>query len=178
MSMALILAFAALLLLTLLALLWSRWPGWLKGVLVVAVTVLYFWGHEAVHAIWGLPATGAITNWVPLIAFAFLYGLSMDYEVFILTRIREEHDRTGSTTTGVINGIARTGRLVTSAALILFLAFVALSRIPTTDVKILATGLALGIVLDATIVRGVLAPALVAALGPANWWWPGRRRRG
>ena len=67
-------------------------------------------------------------------------------------------------------------RLVTSAAIILFLAFIALSRVPSTDVKILATALAFGIVVDATIVRGVLAPALVAALGPANWWWPGAQR--
>jgi len=64
--------------------------------------------------------------------------------------------------------------LVTSAALNLFLAFIALSRVPTTDVKILATALALGIIIDATIVRGILAPALVAALGPVNWWMPGR----
>jgi uncharacterized membrane protein YdfJ with MMPL/SSD domain len=72
------------------------------GVLVLV------WQHgRGSHAIWGLPATGAITNWVPLIAFAFLYGLSMDHEVFILSRIREEHDRTGSATTSVIGGIAR-----------------------------------------------------------------------
>jgi hypothetical protein len=74
-------------------------------------------------------------------------------------------------------GVARTGRLITSAALILFLAFIALSRGPTTDVKILATALALGIIIDATIVRGILAPALVAALGPANWWTPRRPRK-
>jgi RND superfamily putative drug exporter len=77
-----------------------------------------------------------------------------------------------------VYGVARTGRLVTSAALILFLAFISLSQVPTTEVKILATALALGIVIDATIVRGVLAPALVAALGPANWWWPTRTRSG
>ncbi|HEY2263566.1 MAG TPA: MMPL family transporter, partial [Streptosporangiaceae bacterium] len=74
------------------------------------------------------------------------------------------------------HGVARTGRLITSAAFILFLAFIALSRVPTTDVKILATALALGIVIDATIVRGILAPALVAALGSANWWTPRRPR--
>ena len=133
-------------------------------------------GHGS-HAIWGLPATGAITNWVPLIAFAFLYGLSMDYEVFILTRIREEHDRTGSTTTGVINGIARTGRLVTGAALILFFAFAALSTGPETDLKVMATALGAGILLDATLVRALLVPALVALFGRWNWWLPGPARR-
>jgi RND superfamily putative drug exporter len=98
----------------------------------------------------------------------------MDYEVFLLTRIREEHDHGHDTDDATRHGVARTGRLITSAALILFLAFIALSRGPTTDVKILATALALGIIIDATIVRGILAPALVAALGPANWWTPRR----
>jgi RND superfamily putative drug exporter len=98
----------------------------------------------------------------------------MDYEVFLLSRIREEHDG-HETDTSTVQGVARTGRLVSSAALILFLAFIALSRVPATDVKILATALALGIVIDATIVRGVLALALVALLGPASWWLPSRR---
>ena len=133
-------------------------------------------GHGS-QAIWGLPATGAITNWVPLIAFAFLFGLSMDYEVFILTRIREERDRTGSTTTGVTEGIARTGRLVTGAALILFFAFAALSTGPETDLKVMATALGAGILLDATIVRALLVPALVALFGPWNWWLPAPARR-
>jgi RND superfamily putative drug exporter len=119
-----------------------------------------------------VPATGAITNWVPLIAFAFLFGLSMDYEVFILTRIREERDRTGSTDTGIIEGIGRTGRLVTGAALILFLAFAALSTGPDTDLKVMATALGAGILLDATVVRALLVPALIAVLGKWNWWLP------
>jgi RND superfamily putative drug exporter len=133
-------------------------------------------GHGS-HAIWGLPATGAITNWVPLIAFAFLYGLSMDYEVFILSRIREERDRTGSTTSGVTEGIGRTGRLVTGAALILFFAFAALSTGPETDVKVMATALGAGILLDATIVRALLVPALIALFGRWNWWLPRPARR-
>jgi RND superfamily putative drug exporter len=109
---------------------------------------------------------------VPLIAFAFLYGLSMDYEVFILTRIREERDRTGSTETGIIEGVARTGRLVTGAAVILFLAFAALSTGPETDLKVAATALGTGILLDATVVRGLLVPALAALFGRWNWWLP------
>ena len=135
------------------------------------IVLVWQYGHGS-RAIWGLPATGAITNWVPLIAFAFLFGLSMDYEVFILSRIREERDRTGSTSTGIIEGIGRTGRLVTGAALILFLAFAALSTGPETDLKVMATALGAGILLDATVVRALLVPALVAVLGTWNWWLP------
>jgi RND superfamily putative drug exporter len=104
--------------------------------------------------------------------FAFLFGLSMDYEVFILSRIREEYDRTGSTNAAVAQGLGRTGRLVTSAALILFLAFVALGSGPETQVKPIATGLAAGILLDATVIRALLVPALVSLLGRWNWWMP------
>ena len=96
--------------------------------------LVLIWQHGyGSEAIWGVPATGAVTFWVPLMVFAFLYGLSMDYEVFILARMREEYDRTGSTRTAVVDGLARTGRLVTSAALILFLAFVSLATAPDTD---------------------------------------------
>jgi RND superfamily putative drug exporter len=138
----------------------------------------WFWqeGHGS-HAIFGVPATGAITFWVPLMVFAFLFGLSMDYEVFILTRVREEYDRTGNTNAAVVEGLGRTGRLVTCAALILFLAFMSLASAPDTDIKVLATGLGAGIVLDATIVRGFLVPALVALLGRWNWWMPEPVRR-
>ena len=96
--------------------------------------------------------------------FAFLFGLSMDYEVFILSRIREEYDTPRSTNAAVIEGVGRTGRLVTSAALILFLAFAALASGPGTDLKVLATGLGFGILLDATIVRSLLVPSLVVAV--------------
>jgi putative drug exporter of the RND superfamily len=137
------------------------------GVLVLV------WQHGyGSQAIWGIPATGAITLWVPLMTFAFLFGLSMDYEVFILARMREEYDRTGSTTTAITEGLGRTGRLVTSAALILFLAFVSLASTPATDVKIMATALGAGILLDATVVRALLVPALVSLLGRWNWWLP------
>jgi RND superfamily putative drug exporter len=132
-----------------------------------------FWqeGHGS-NLIFGIPATGAITFWIPTMVFAFLFGLSMDYEVFILTRVREEYDRTGSTTSAVVAGLARTGRLVTSAALILFLAFASLASAPNTDIKVLATGLGAGILLDATVVRALLVPALVALFGSWNWWMP------
>jgi RND superfamily putative drug exporter len=129
-------------------------------------------GHGS-QAIFGVPATGAITFWVPLMVFAFLFGLSMDYEVFILTRIREEYDATGDARTAVVTGLGRTGRLVTGAAAILMLSFVAMSTGPMTDLKILATGLGTGILVDALVVRCLLVPAMVALFGRANWWLPG-----
>jgi RND superfamily putative drug exporter len=128
-------------------------------------------GHGS-NAIWGVPATGSITTWVPIMVFAFLFGLSMDYEVFILTRIREEYDRTGSTDGAVITGIGRTGRLVTGAALILFMSFLSLSTAGMTDLKVMATGLGIGILLDALVVRSLLVPALVGVLGKWNWYLP------
>jgi RND superfamily putative drug exporter len=135
----------------------------------------FFWqeGHGST-ALFGVPATGAITFWIPLMVFAFLFGLSMDYEVFILSRIREEYDGepTQGTHSAVIRGLGRTGRLVTSAALILFLAFASLASGPETDIKVLATGLGVGILLDATVVRALLVPALMALMGRWNWWLP------
>jgi RND superfamily putative drug exporter len=128
-------------------------------------------GHGS-HALWGIPATGAITMWVPLMVFAFLFGLSMDYEVFILTRIREAYDSSGDARHAVTEGLGRTGRLVTSAAAILMLSFLSMSTGPQTDLKILATGLGAGILIDAVVVRCLLVPALVALFGRANWWLP------
>jgi putative drug exporter of the RND superfamily len=135
--------------------------------------MVLFWqdGHGST-ALFGIDATGAVTFWIPLMVFAFLFGLSMDYEVFILSRIREEYDGARSTDAAVIEGIGRTGRLVTSAALILFLAFAALASGPGTDLKTLATGLGIGILLDATIVRSVLVPSLVSLFGSWNWYLP------
>jgi RND superfamily putative drug exporter len=142
------------------------------GVLVLV------WQHGyGSEAIFGVEATGSIPSWMPLMIFAFLFGLSMDYEVFILSRMREEYDRTGSTETAVIRGIARTGRLVTSAALILFLAFTAMASGPGTDLKMMATGLAAGILLDATVIRALIVPAVIALMGRWNWWLPARPAR-
>jgi RND superfamily putative drug exporter len=128
-------------------------------------------GHGS-EAIFDVESTGSIIFWTPIMIFAFLYGLSMDYEVFILTRVREEYDRGGDTNAALIEGLGRTGRLVTSAALILFLAFVSLAASPGTDIKVLATGLGIGILLDATIVRMLLVPALVVIFGRWNWYLP------
>jgi RND superfamily putative drug exporter len=136
--------------------------------------ITWFWqeGHGS-EAIFGISATGAITFWLPVIIFAFLFGLSMDYEVFILARMREEYDATGSTAHAVVTGLGRTGRLVTSAALILFFSFAALASSPGTDIKVLGTALGVGILIDATIVRALLVPALVSLFGRWNWWLPG-----
>jgi RND superfamily putative drug exporter len=146
------------------------------NVLSLAATfgiLTWFWqdGHLS-SPIFGIPATGAITFWVPISVFAFLFGLSMDYEVFILTRVREEYDGGRSTKEALVEGLARTGRLVTSAALILFLAFVSLASAPLTDVKIMATGLGIGILLDATIIRALFVPSMVVLFGRVNWWFP------
>src|SRR5256885_1609417 len=127
--------------------------------------------------LWGIEATGSVPSWMPIMVFAFLFGLSMDYEVFILARMREEFDATGSTRTAVVRGIGRTGRLVTSAALILFLAFVSLASGPDTNVKMFATGLGAGILFDATVIRALLVPAAVSLFGRWNWWLPERPAR-
>ena len=160
----------------------------LKAILLNILSVAAAWGVLVLvwqnglvsEAIWGIEATGSIPSWMPLMVFAFLFGLSMDYEVFILARMREEYDRTGSTHQAVVQGIGRTGRLVTSAALILFLAFVSMASGPDTEVKMLATGLAAGILIDATIIRALIVPAVISLMGRWNWWlpsWPARLLR-
>jgi RND superfamily putative drug exporter len=152
----------------------------LKAVLLNLLSVGAAWGLIVLvfqsgfgsEAIWGIEATQAINVEMPIVIFAFLFGISMDYQVFIISRMREAYDRTGSTEIAVVEGIGRTGRLVTSAALILGLAFVAFSATPGTEAKIFAVGLGGGILIDATIIRGILAPAAVALLGGWNWWLP------
>ena len=148
----------------------------LLNVLSVAATfgaVVVFWqlGHGS-EQVFGIEATGAITFFLPILIFAFLFGLSMDYEVFILARMREEYDTSRSTPQAIVEGLGRTGRLVTSAALILFLSFLALASAPSTDIKVLGTALGFGILLDATVVRALLVPALVSLFGQYNWWLP------
>jgi putative drug exporter of the RND superfamily len=151
-----------------------------KAILLNVLSVAAAWGIMVLvwqkgygsELIWGIPATGSIPSWLPLMAFAFLFGLSMDYEVFILSRMREEYDRTGSTKLAVVRGIGRTGRLVTSAALILFLAFTAMGSGPSTDVKMFATAMATGILIDATVIRALIVPAVILLMGRWNWWLP------
>ena len=140
------------------------------------ITLVWQQGHGS-DALWGIAATHSVDAWIPLMVFAFLFGLSMDYEVFILARMREEYDASGSTDAAVVRGIGRTGRLVTSAALILFLAFASMASAPDTTVKVFATGLAAGIILDATVIRALLVPAVVSLFGRWNWWLPERPAR-
>jgi putative drug exporter of the RND superfamily len=160
----------------------------LKAIVLNVLSVAAAWGvlvlvwqqGHGSDEVFGIQATGSVSSWIPLIVFAFLFGLSMDYEVFILSRMREEYDRTGSTRTAVVQGIGRTGRLVTSAALILFLAFTSMASGPGTDLKMFATGLAAGILLDATIIRALIVPAVISLMGRWNWWlpsWPARLLR-
>jgi RND superfamily putative drug exporter len=152
----------------------------LKAVLLNLLSVAAAWGllvlvfqkGYGADLIWGIEATQAINVEMPIVVFAFLFGVSMDYQVFIISRMREAYDRTGSTETAVVEGIGRTGRLVTSAALILGLSFVAFSGTPGTEAKMFALALGGGILIDATIIRGILAPAVVALLGRWNWWLP------
>jgi putative drug exporter of the RND superfamily len=130
-------------------------------------------GHGS-EAIWNVHATNAVISWIPLMIFAFLYGLSMDYEVFMLTRMREAYDETGSTNRAVELGLARTGKLVTSAALVLMFAFFVLSTSPGVDIKQFGIGLAAGIIFDATVIRALLVPAIMRLAGSWNWWLPAR----
>ena len=104
--------------------------------------------------------------------FPILFGLSMDYEVFLLSRIREEFVQTGDNTEAVARGLAGTGRVVTSAALIMIAVFLSFVASPVPSLKMLGLGLATAILIDATIVRMVLVPAAMALLGKANWWLP------
>jgi RND superfamily putative drug exporter len=134
------------------------------------IVFIFQWGHGS--SLWNIDATQAITAWIPLMIFAFLFGLSMDYEVFMLTRIREAYDETGSTEQAIELGLARTGKLVTSAALVLMFAFLVLSTGPGFEIKEFAIGLAAGIIFDATVIRALLVPALMRLLGNANWWMP------
>ena len=134
------------------------------------IVLVFQLGHGS--ALWDVQATDSITPWVPVMIFAFLFGLSMDYEVFMLSRIREAYDETGDTDRAIELGLSRTGKLVTSAALILAFAFLVLSTSPGYEIKPLAIGVAAGIILDATVVRALLVPALMRLLGDANWWTP------
>jgi RND superfamily putative drug exporter len=135
------------------------------------IVFIFQQGHGS-ESIWGVPATGVIISWIPLMIFAFLYGLSMDYEVFMVTRMREAFDETHDTQQAVALGLARTGKLVTSAALVLMFAFFVLSTGPGVDIKQFGIGLAAGIIFDATVIRALLVPSIMRIAGDWNWWFP------
>ena len=133
-------------------------------------------GHGA-EAIWGVHPTHVIISWIPLMIFAFLYGLSMDYEVFLISRMREAYDETHDNKQAIGLGLARTGKMVTSAALVLMFAFFVLSTSPGPDIKQFGIGLAAGIIFDATVIRMLLVPSIMCIAGKWNWWLPKRVER-
>jgi putative drug exporter of the RND superfamily len=109
--------------------------------------------------------------------FCIAFGLSMDYEVFLLSRIKEEHDRTGDNAHSVAAGLERTGRLVTAASALLAITFIAFSTSGISFIKLFGVGLAVAVVMDATIIRGLLVPAFMRLAGEFNWWAPAPLRR-
>jgi putative drug exporter of the RND superfamily len=116
--------------------------------------------------------TGLTDTTTPILMFCIAFGLSMDYEVFLLSRIKEEHDRTGDNETAVALGLERTGRIVTAAALLLSVTFLAFATSGITFIKLFGLGLAMAVLMDATIVRATLVPAFMKLAGEANWWAP------
>ena len=135
-----------------------------------ATVAVFQWGWA--KDLIGLQSTVPIVPFVPMMMFAVLFGLSMDYQVFLLTRVREEYDKTGDTRQGVVRGLARTARVITSAALIMIFVFGAFVLNFSPEVKMFGLGLAFAVLVDATIVRMMLVPSIMEILGDANWWFP------
>ena len=121
--------------------------------------------------------TGALDTTTPILMFCVAFGLSMDYEVFLLSRIKEEHDRTGLNEHSVAMGLEKTGRIVTAAAALLAVVFIAFATSGIAFIKMFGIGLALAVIMDATLIRGVLVPAFMRLAGEANWWAPAPLRR-
>ena len=135
------------------------------------IVAVFQWGW--LGGVFGLDGTYRIASPLPVIFFAVLFGLSMDYEVFLVSRIREAFHHTGDNAESVARGLASTGRVITSGALIMMCVFLAFVTNPSPFVKMIGLGLATAIAIDATIVRMVLVPATMALMGRANWWLPG-----
>ncbi|MGW4046262.1 MMPL family transporter [Streptomyces sp. NPDC004721] len=139
------------------------------GVLVAVVQ----WGW--LGSALGFPTEMPITTWVPMMIFPVLFGLSMDYEVFLISRVREEYERTGDTRMAVARGMARTAKVITAAAAIMVAVFTTSLLGPDVAVKQGGLGMAVAVLIDATIIRMILVPAVMELCGNANWWMPGRR---
>jgi RND superfamily putative drug exporter len=140
------------------------------GVAYGVLVAIFQWGWGA--SLLGLEGPTPITSLIVVIMFPIVFGLSMDYEVFLLSRIREEYARTGDNAESVARGLAGTGRVITSAALIMIAVFLSLAASPVPSLKMLGIGLATAVLVDATLVRMVLVPATMSLLGRANWWLP------
>jgi putative drug exporter of the RND superfamily len=121
--------------------------------------------------------TGSIAATMPILMFCVAFGLSMDYEVFLLSRIKEEHDRTGDDVASVALGLERTGRIVTAAAVLISVVFLAFGTSSVSFIKLFGVGLALAVLLDAFVIRGTLVPAFMRLAGGVNWWAPAPLRR-
>ena len=132
-------------------------------------------GH--LSSLLGFTAFGAIEAWIPVIVFAFAFGLSMDYEVFLLSRIKEAHDEGCDTNTAVATGLQRSGKIITSAAFLVIIVFLGFAAGQSLGIKEFGLAMAIAVAVDATLVRCVLVPATMTLLGPANWWAPGPLRR-
>jgi RND superfamily putative drug exporter len=132
-------------------------------------------GHGA--GLLNFTATGTLDTTTPILMFCIAFGLSMDYEVFLLSRIKEEHDHGANTTSSVAVGLERTGRLVTAAAALLAIVFIAFATSHVTFIKLFGLGLTLAVLMDATLIRGTLVPAFMRLAGNANWWAPAPLRR-
>ena len=139
------------------------------------VTLIFQDGHF--QSLLGFTSFGAVVSWVPLFMFVFLFGISMDYHVFILSRIRELHSRGMRTKDAIIGGVGGSSGVVTSAAVIMVAVFSVLATLSIIQTKMLGVGLAAAVLIDATIVRGILLPAALAALGERTWYLPSLLRR-
>ncbi len=138
------------------------------------LTAVFQWGWGV--RLLGLDGPVPIESYVPMMLFALLFGLSMDYEVFLLTAVREAWTRTGDNARSVRDGLASTGVVITSAALIMVCVFAGFVLSPSPVVKMMGVGLAVAVAVDATVIRGLLVPATMVLLGRSNWWTPARRR--
>jgi RND superfamily putative drug exporter len=134
------------------------------------MVVVFQWGWGAM--LLGLPHAVPVSSWVPILMFTILFGLSMDYQVFLLSRIREDYLATGEPRRSVVRGLASTGRVITSAAAIMIAVFIGFALDADPTVKMMGVGMATAVLIDATVVRMVLVPATMSLLGPANWWLP------
>jgi RND superfamily putative drug exporter len=135
---------------------------------IVVAVFQWGWGKSLLN----LSQSGPIEPFIPMMLFAILFGLSMDYEVFLLSRMKEEYDRTGDSTNSVADGLAATARVITAAALIMVVVFGSFMLEDLRTVKLFGLGLASAILIDATLVRMLLVPATMQLLGDKNWWIP------
>ena len=154
---------------------WTAIAAWLGAVAVLLVAghlagALLQWGWG--QSLLGFTSVHSVASWLPLFLFVVLFGLSMDYHVFILSRIREAYDRTGRTEVAVASGIKTTAGVVTAAAVVMVFVFLTFATLSMIQLKEMGVGLAVAVLLDATVVRALLLPATMRLLGPRNWHLP------